>query len=240
MEGPTTRFMNNDQAVHAVYEYIKANHALQRHLTLRPFNYTAPKFTEWWLIPSTDWPAYHHSKLCFDQLGSETVFTGFYAEKGLGDQLTEMVKSSLIMGPGWYWYELVEEAQAGKLAEPMRAVLGRSGLPLVVYLSLYEFNNVPDYETGQTKPDDRMEFVAYVDDLLFEQTREAAGVLAPLNGARDLRDLAARIANLEDISWYWVNFMIGICLRYRGDDPGDWGAADVWKKALEPWMPWVW
>jgi hypothetical protein len=240
MERPTIRFTNNDQAAHAVYKYVKANRLLQRHLTLRPFNYAAPKFTEWWLIPSTDWPAYHHSKLCFDQWGSDIVLTGFFSEKGLGDQLTGMVKPSLIIEPGWYWHELLGEVQEGKLAEPMRAVLDRSGLPLLVYLSLYEFNNVPDFETGQTKPNDRLTFVADDDDLHFHQTVEAAGVLAPLNGARDLRDLSARIADLGDISWYWVNFMIGVCLSYRGDDPGEWGAPDIWKRALEPWVPCVW
>ena len=239
MSVPTIKYRNNNLVAHAVDRYVNGLCPPPRHLTLRPYNYTAPKFTEWWLIPSTDWPAFRYSKLCFGKSNSELMFTGFWVEKGMGNQLADMVKSNEIMERNWYWHELLEQGKAGALDKPLRAVQQRSGLPVSVCLSLYEFNHVRDPETGEDHPDDQLELVVGDIDLTFETVTEAANVLAPLNGAVTLTDLIARIADLGDLSWYWINFWVVIRVKYSQDGTGDWDAADIWHNALEPWLPWV-
>jgi len=240
MKRPSTRYANNDEAAHAVYRYVQTHQLLQRHLTLRPYNYTAPKLTPWWLVPTTAWPAYHHSKLCFEKWDPETMIIGFYVEKGLGEQVAEMVKSSLIMESGWYWSEFLQAAQDGQFAEPMRHVLARSGLPLIVHLSLFEFNNVPDFETGERNPNDELAFLVASDNLSFGQYTTADGALSALNDARTLSELAAGLSGLEEMSWYWINLRIGVRVRYRTGEPGEWGAEEIWNRSLQPWVRWVW
>ena len=46
------------------------NTAKQRGIQLfeRPWNFYEPDNTAWWLIPSTEWPAYRHGKFFFDEV----------------------------------------------------------------------------------------------------------------------------------------------------------------------------
>jgi len=235
------RFRNNDLAAHTVYRYIRESQPPIRHLTLRPYNRFDTKFTEWWLIPSTDWPAYRYGKLFFLQSSGarNLMFTGFYIEKGLGRQLTDLTKANQLMGPNWFWNDFLNAARGGVLDAPMRVVHERAGVPLRIYLNLYEFNHVPDPETGINAPDDQLEFVIRDDDLGFTPVVEGKDVLAPLNRAVNLQDLVGHFIGLEKMTWYWVNWMIGVHVQYSTDDTGDWGAADLWHNALEPWLRWV-
>jgi len=235
------RFRNNDLAAHAVYRYIRESQPSVRHLTLRPYNRFDTKFTEWWLIPSTDWPAYRYGKLCFSQSDDTPylMFIGFYVEKGLGRQLADLTKANQLMEPNWFWHDFLNAARGGVLDVPMRTIIERTGAPLQVYLNLYEFNHAPDPETGENAPDDWLEFVVHEDDLGFTPVFEGQDVLAPLNSVANLPDLVGRFIGLEKMTWYWINWMIGTYVQYSTDDTGDWGATDLWHKALEPWLRWV-
>jgi hypothetical protein len=42
---------------------VKAQH--RPELTPRPWQHQAPDDTLWWLVPSSDWPAYRHGKFVF-------------------------------------------------------------------------------------------------------------------------------------------------------------------------------
>ena len=76
------------------------NERLKLGLTSRPWNMHSPADTLWWLLKSTDWPAYEHGKLVFSfakddarrrllgmndsVLGLDMIFAGFNVEKGYG------------------------------------------------------------------------------------------------------------------------------------------------------------
>ncbi len=241
MQVPLMRFRNNDLAAHAVYHYIRESQPPIRDLVLRPYNRFDTKFSEWWLIPSSDWPAYRYGKLCFSKSDSvsDLMFTGFYVEKGLGRQLADLTKANQMMGPNWLWHDFLNAARGGVLDAPMRAVMERTGEPLHIYLNLYEFNHVPDPDADGNVPDDQLEFSVRGDDLSFTPTVEGKDVLVPLNRATNLQDLVGHFIGLEKMTWYWSNWMIGTYVRYSTDDTGDWGAADLWHNALEPWLRWV-
>jgi len=69
---------------------------------LRPWNPYEPAHTEWFLVPSTEWPAYRFGKLYIDRSGdAEQMSCGFYIERGLGPQLAGLVKSSQLMDATW-------------------------------------------------------------------------------------------------------------------------------------------
>lgn len=91
------------------------NERLKLRLTPRPWNLYSPTDTFWWLIPSTEWPAYRYGKLAFsvakdvprkDLLGLndaaielDTIFAGFNVEKGYGNVAT-VVNPALNRKPG--------------------------------------------------------------------------------------------------------------------------------------------
>ena len=139
-------FENNDQAAHAVYRYIDNLRPSPQRFTLRPYQYQAPAFTEWWFVPSTEWPANRFSKLCFHRyrLAPEYIYIGFYVEQGLGTELVGLpdVKSSQIMQSNWYWHRFLGHMEDKELGGTLREVLGRSQYPMTVWVDAYEFNRV--------------------------------------------------------------------------------------------------
>lgn len=247
-----------------------------RYLVLRPFGgessmrpHPAPKFAKrtaplgnqsWWLVPTKTWPAHRHSKLFFRQRGMAhgkdmgLMFTGVCIEKGFDRRLSDtrmgppLAKTYRVMDETWYWYNFLSDACGSVLDTPMRAILERTPGTLTVHLDLYDFNHLPDLETGEHSPDDQLTFAVHTADvetgraLSFEQTGEAYGILTPLNEATNMADLASRILTLREIGWYWINWRIGTCIRYGGGiTPQDtaWGAKELWHNVLEPWLPWV-
>lgn len=239
MTAPLMCYRNNDLAAHAVYDHIRDSGLSRRRLSLRPYNRFDTKFTEWWLIPGTEWPAYRYGKLFFSQSVTDLMFTGLNMEKGLGQQLSGLAKNNQLLGADWFWHEFLKAILDGALDAPLHTIQERAGMGLRVYVNIYEFNHAPDPETGENAPDDELAFSIGEGDLKFTQTLEGEGLLAPLNGAANLQDLSMRFTQLENIHWYWSNWLIGARVRYSADDTGDWNAADLWHRLLEPWLPWV-
>jgi hypothetical protein len=236
-----TRFRNNDMASHAVYRYIKTLKPFVGHLTLRPFNPYQPAYSEWYLIPSTEWPAYRFGKLLMGQARGkpELMNLCYYVERGFSAQVAGIAKSTEVMDASWYWPRFSREAQAGALDEVIQIVMERTGLPVFVYFSLYHLNHLPDPETGEQRPDDQIGFLIRDSTLAFNRRYEAKNELSPLNEGTDLGDAIRRVEALPNLEWNWINLLIGVQVRYSEDDTGDWGAREIWHNVLEPWLPWV-
>jgi hypothetical protein len=246
MTVPAVVFDNNDGVAHAVLQHVSKLRPSPQRFTLRPYQYQAPKFTEWWLVPSTEWPAYRFSKLCFHQYrpAPEYLHTGFYIEKGLGSEVAGLpdVKPKHVIHPNWYWYKFLARAESGESETPFREVLGRSGCSITVAVDVYEFNRVPETAEERQRPDDMIEYIigsAGSANRRFEPIVEGAKVLSALNECTDLCDLACRLRDMPDLNWYWINLVIGIKLRYGDESIGTWGAGEIWHNALEPWLDWV-
>ena len=64
-------------------------------LTARPYNRFEPENTTWWLVPTTDWPAYRLPKILISkEKNDENLYhIGLYAEKGHGHVVAEIDNS---------------------------------------------------------------------------------------------------------------------------------------------------
>ena len=84
---PCCAFPNIQAAATAVQRFHKDAY-VDVALTARPYNRFEPLNTTWWLIPSTQWPAYHLPKICFYRgytaEGENLLSVGLEAEKGFG------------------------------------------------------------------------------------------------------------------------------------------------------------
>jgi len=245
MRGQQAIFENNDEAAHAIFRYLSELRPSLNRFTLRPFNHYSPEFTEWWFIPSTDWPAYRYSKLCvhkFPRCAEETkwLYTGFYMEQGLDGELAGLpgVKHSLIMQPNWYWYEFLHHAKKGEMDSALVEVLERSQCPVLLTLDVYEFNHVPSPDEECPAPYDWIEYSIHSCETDFQLTRAGNKVLAQLNACTSMKELAQQLETM-DLRYFWANLVIGIRLQYGTAMKGSWGAAEIWHNALEPWNPWV-
>lgn len=253
---PTVTFENNSKVAHAVSRYLDELRPSPQRFTLRPYQFQSPAFTYWWFVPSTEWPAYRYSKLFIHRFWVDSeylLFTGFYVEHGLDEELKGQpdVKRSHVMQSGWYWFEFLRQAKNGALNPALRQVLERSGCPVFVWLDAYAFNRMSDRENGaqtaeaddgeayDSKADDSVEFVVRSANLQFELTKQANQVLSPLNECAKLQELAQHLEVQQELRWYWVDLLVGIRLRYGTASVGTWGAAEIWRNALEPWTSWV-
>lgn len=246
MPVPRIRFGNNDKAAHAVLHYLDNLRPSLQRFALRPYNRFLPDFTEWWLIPQSDWPAYRYSKLFFHRFQqsatkSKWFYTGFYVEKGLGKQLTGMADVNIrhIMQDDWYWYDFVRHTKGGEMDSAVREVLLRSQQPVVVSIDAYEFNCVPEPDTDRQLPHDWIVFTVHSEKIDFQITRPSSETLIELNGCANLRELGQCLEGLKDLDYFWLNLLIGIRLQYGAETSGTWGAAEIWHNALEPWNPWI-
>jgi hypothetical protein len=204
------------------------NDSLKLGLTARPWNLYAASDTFWWLVPSTEWPAYRYGKLAFslardvprkDLLGiddtlleTDAIFAGFNIEKGYGGVAT-VVNPSLrrkpaqVLDPKWLWYELT----GGQGPVQFERTLASAASNATIYLySSY----VHDREAEVHAPHDALMFRCTVDGLEPMLHKVPIGVLRGAATAIDFRTLAGGLRQIDD--YHWVDMYAGAHVP-RGD-----------------------
>ena len=249
MHVPTVAYRDNQQAAHAVREHLDHLYPGGHRFTARPYQRQAPEFTHWWFMPSTEWPAYHHSKLFIQQYRpqpgaqSEFMHTGFYVERGHGRAVREFdpkFDRKMIMQQGWFWFDFLRHAEDGHLDTPVKEVVDRSRLPVIVSVELWEYRDAEARYTLTRGPYDRLEFAVTAEKpSLGVQSRSQTEVLQDLDECTSLGELARGLEERSALDWIWVNLFIGLKLRYGDEKTGTWRARDIWRNAMEPWEPWI-
>ncbi len=230
-----TVFENNARVAHAVYTVSQRWENL--HLTLRPFNRFDPAFTDWWLVPSSEWPAHKYGKLCFHRRGG-MLYVGYYIEKGLGKRLRGMpdVAAKHIMQEDWQWYDFVAWTDNGRIQEIMAQVIEQSGVPVRVRVEAYAFNHVPEPDGKTDGPDDMMEFEVENPAGRLRPVSEARDALRTLSDVSDIRQMATRVNADRNLDFFWVTLTLGIRLQYGDGSAEGWDAHALWSRALAPWV----
>ena len=106
-------------------------------LTPRPYNRFTPDDTIWWLVPSSEWPAYRFGKLFFEPrveriLGrsSGSIYFGFYVEKGLSPVVGQIYPPTWVMHADWFWTEFLDRLHSGLPACPTERIITISAGPV--------------------------------------------------------------------------------------------------------------
>lgn len=176
----------------------------------------------WWLVPSTDWPAYRYGKLGFslakdvprkDLLGlndgvlaSDQLFAGFNVEKGYGLEAAE-VKASLkrkpaqFVDPRWLWFELI-----GDGAQRFSETLSRAASKADIYLYVVS-SYVHDRESQEHAEHDAVMFKCTVAGLEPTLHRLPVGVLSGAEKSSTFMALAARLQQVDN--YHWVDIYAG-------------------------------
>jgi hypothetical protein len=247
MSIPIVKFGNNDDAAHAVFNYLNKSDPLLNKFTLRPFNRFIPEFSPWWFFPKSEgWPVYHCSKLFVHSFYPQSdednlLYVGYYVEKGLGKELSGMsgVKNSNIMESNWYWHEFINNAKNNIYDEPVKEVIGLSGCQIWVTITANEFNEVPEPDTEIKSPHDYVQFSIHSQDPKLKLEQQGQKLLSEFNECKGINEIVQISEAMEGLSFFWINLYIGIQLKYGTDKEGTWSAADIWHNALEPWEPWT-
>jgi hypothetical protein len=234
----------------AMAHRVKESAAQDINLTARPFDFYHPDTSVWWLIPSTEWPAFKFGKVFFDSrlpngsFDPASVFCGFYIEKGLGASVLTVggYHPSWIMQDDWLWREFINSLRPNSPLLPSRTILG-------IYASYFP----PREEGGAIDPIEtllarRQAFRASWASFKVEEGSRLGlqdHWLNPDNpeiqehyrdrilSAPTLSDLARPLLTFPQQEWVWVDLYAGPIVS-QGTPAGD-----LWLHHLRLWLPWL-
>lgn len=239
----TAAYPNNARTAHAVYAFLEEGNLPEKTLTLRPFNRFDPAYTEWWMIPSSGWPAYRYGKLCFWRYPNDSdglMYVGYYVEKGLDSSMSGMpeLNKAWIMSKDWYWHSFVDELASGRFEAIAKTVAKSCKQPVRLLFQVNEFNKVPKEDEPRSKPSDALIFDLGEGENTLSVVEPAVSVLSKLNEEMSPADLAANLSAL-DLRFHWLDLVIGVRFRYGNKSESTSAARDLWSLAMAPWMPLV-
>ena len=188
-------------------------------------------------------PAYRHGKGFISQLkvgpGAGRAYAGFYVEKGFAQAEAKALQLPVVqlMDSTWCWHSVMASGRAGELDQPIELMRAASQAPAIVTVAVGEPNRSSD-QRGASGPADEVVYEAGVAGAL-QLESGGRGVLAALDTSATLRDLFARIAALDALRFYWIDFIVGVRLEYGTPGPGAWGGAELWQRAMAPWAKWL-
>lgn len=207
-----TERLSNQAIIQDIQASFHANEVTQ--LTARPINFYQPHEGLWWLIPSTEWPAFRYAKLTLFRRPAFYCF-GLHVEKGVSGT------ASLILKPAqaqkwttksdWAWNTVVKDLENGRLESRLKLINEALEKPLRITLQ------------ASTVTGDREPFAAIVDGvesknvLVLEyhqgETRviadELKGELRKFGHIQGIEGLAP-IFHQEDMNWFWFDLFISV------------------------------
>jgi hypothetical protein len=203
------------------------NNQLRLGMTPRPWQMYEPAETLWWLVPSTDWPAYRHGKFIFSLakdsprkalvglndslIEANKIFAGLNVEKGYGHVATEVDttlkrKTAQIIDSDWLWFTLVEGNGPARFSKLLAAVSAVETLHLYVVSSY-----VHDRESAVQPERDAVMFSCHSAGIsAVLHNHFPIGVLPGIRKATNFATLADHLKTIDD--FHWVDIYVGTYL----------------------------
>ncbi|WP_066372464.1 hypothetical protein [Neobacillus fumarioli] len=206
---------NSQDLAKSIHECQKTQH---KRYTLRPFNRYDHEKSMWWLIPSTEYPAYRYGKYFVCENGDGTYSVGLHVEKGLEKAVEH--KRELMMDDTWTWHCFVKALKNGDIENILR-----------------DINRKVDGKVG-------IEIRVEIPDLKETWEYELQGERFIKKGIEkevDIKKIPGNIINTPKIEWYWVDFYITFTFQKCNQDNNGHELSDyeIVKNLLESLETWV-
>lgn len=162
------------------------------NFTGRPWNQFKPGTTLWWLVPSTNWPAYKHGKLVWFRQG-DNFRTGFHLEKGISDQAAQLEKNlgRLRMEPDWIWHNFIKDLSNGTFEQKLTEISRTADKPLNIVIQATNVINGDDPYSVKMEEAETENVITfqYKDNELNCLLDETKGELSKLKNIKKISDL---------------------------------------------------
>lgn len=235
-------YENARHAAYAVLEELKGRGF--EKISARPWNKFDPDNTSWWVVPSTEWPAYKHGKLFFspNRAPENSLFCGLHVEKGI-DAKVESAYSSfqgkrLIMKDDWCWLDFIKGLQNTTISRVISEVSEMLVSSLLLRIEAGFVADPQSFDPHATRFDwDLLIFETSGTSLELIDSKTPANLLIELKKSLSLRRLADDIPEIPQIGWVWIDFFIGNIFEIRTDslDQDLWDASRIWREILSNW-----
>lgn len=226
-----THFATARVAARSIVDFLQEG---KKKYSLRPWNRHKPDETLWWIVPSSEWPAYHLGKFFCSPEGDNIMF-GLYVEKGMGVSTQGFYDAKLQMNASWQWNSFIQDIQSGKLDRALSSV----SMPLYLFLGGSIITG--GFDPSAPKPDTLL-FTIDGGHLTLEQEKLTVGELAPLTTMKQLTSLPKVLKEIKSLDWLWLDVMVGTRLR-RPEDGADLSdamdAGNLVRNLFEPLMLWL-
>lgn len=228
----------------AANEILKMLNSPCKHFTGRPWNQYEPDDSLWWLVPSTDWPAYKHGKLVF-WADSNNIWCGLHVEKGFGPALRhagfKSIRDHHYLTDEWLWHEILNDMETGVFKEAVEPLWNHvDKLMLSVDGGMARDR---DFDPNAIGPD-VINFELSKDSLGIKNYKLPQVTLNPILKVSSLPELAKFLReSSKETEWFWINLSILVPLvkpySTMVDDHLLWDAGQLHDKVLAYMMPWV-
>lgn len=184
------------------------------NFTARPWNMFKPETTLWWLVPSTEWPAYKYGKIAFFREG-EKLNIGMHVEKGVsataGQMLTPKRAATLCTGPDWIWHAFLADLKSGEFESKINRISQAADKPLriSVQASTVTGDYEPYAELLEGQETENSVALIFENERLEDHPDGAKGELRYIDKIRSLPDLATLFES-KDMEWFWIDLFVVI------------------------------
>lgn len=203
-----------------------------------PYGGRATPGATWMVNPPKVKPAFKYGKFVFKpNFGMhENFFCGLWVEKGFGsevkasDDAWSHEKASAVMGKDWRWHQFGPDLAAGRLDEPISAVVKGAGKSARIWVMTHHYGC-----------DDHNEVEFSTDGKGIEVDGDPpSGLLKAAAGAGSLRELGNTLATIPKHEWVWIDFCFGLefDLVAGGRETSSWTAGMLYDRLLKPLLPW--
>jgi hypothetical protein len=253
---PICAFRDVQSAANAVLDEIHDRHAVAQRLTARPYNPYEASNTTWWLIPSTEWPAYRFAKLFFDRRGDGLLYCGLHVEKGITPAVYAAAfgarkAKNQVLQADWAWHRISAAMKQGQLDLTVQAATASSGMSVRL---IVEARIEQDQDRSASSPSDEepalhldtIEYDAGAGSLTATNAVLQAHLLDGIEQVTSLADLAQALQGVKLADWLWCDLYFSTALELSPASldsapapAGAWDAAAIWDRCLAPWKSWI-
>ena len=200
--------ISNQVIIHRVLEFLKNKG--YKGLTARPWNYFKPESTLWWLVPSTEWPAYKYGKLVLSRK-KEGYEIGLNIEKGISEKVCQVLngKKDLCVRDDWVWNDFLEDLLKGKFENNLEEISNAANKPVKVLVQASTVNNEYDPYSEKIEGLETEHVISFkYSDGNFECIQdELKGEMRRYGNISKVSDLN-KIFVSKDMEWFWIDIYI--------------------------------
>ncbi|MHA1278042.1 MAG: hypothetical protein ACTSQ8_12705 [Candidatus Helarchaeota archaeon] len=246
----TCKFNSPEVICKALGEVVKKNVG---QVSCRPYNYTQAKYTDWFLVPSTDWPAYKYGKFFSDWHGDANLLCGLLVEKGLDPSVeesklyTSQKAKRCIMRKDWLWFQFLEDLRNGRIESAINHLSKNLPVPIVIRFSGGYFEDpavAEPYESLLKHDIYLLQYSVESNLLSLVESKPQAKLFTDLEYVKTFNKLVDFVDRMNKDAYLWLDTFIGLSLRYKNIDKipdGEregWDEEVIWDRFLKHFLPW--
>lgn len=233
------------------YAVKNAIDATEDNFVPRAWKRYEPDSSNWWLVPSSEWPAYKYGKLYFQSAVNSmgTIYAGLHIEKGLSKNLDSVYSTPKglrhLMQEDWLWNRLLNKAEENSFLELFSKFPSHFQNSLKLIFEAGYVDNPADFDPYSLlrKSWDVCQFSWKPSSNSFEcpKAKSPSGHLQILRNFTTPRDLQPVLSALTENGWLWIDLHIAFQLDTSQKHPEQeiLDEAGLWSKGLRHFIPWL-